>query len=81
MTWQPFLLVFMIHAVALVSPGPYFAVVTRTSVTSGRRSGLLCALGVSCGIGFYVLVCILGLALTLLAVPGLKKILAMAGAV
>jgi len=80
MTWQPFLLVFMIHAVALVSPGPDFAVVTRASVTHGRRSGLLCALGVSCGIGLYVLVCILGLALVLLAVPGIKKILALAGA-
>ena len=47
MSWESLFLVLAIHAVALVSPGPDFAVVTRLSIASGRKTGLWAAGGVA----------------------------------
>ena len=80
MSWEALSLVLAIHAVALISPGPDFAVVTRLSIVSGRDAGVWAAAGVACAIGAYVLVCVLGLALVLAALPGLAQALAVAGA-
>jgi threonine efflux protein len=74
------LLIVSIHALALISPGPDFAVVTRLSIVSGRRAGLWAAAGVAAAIGVYVLVSVLGMALVLAALPGLSRILAIVGA-
>ncbi|MFN3579566.1 MAG: LysE family transporter [Pseudomonas sp.] len=49
-----FLLVALVHLLAVISPGPDFAVVIRNSVSSGRRAGCLTALGVGCGISLHV---------------------------
>jgi threonine/homoserine/homoserine lactone efflux protein len=51
MTPNILLLILGIHALALVSPGPDFAVVTRTAIVSGRRAGLWAAAGVATAIG------------------------------
>jgi threonine/homoserine/homoserine lactone efflux protein len=80
MSWQALSFVLLIHAVALISPGPDFAVVTRLSIVGGRRTGLWVAAGVAAAIGVYVLVCVLGLALVLAALPGLARLLSIAGA-
>ncbi|WP_026259270.1 LysE family translocator [Uliginosibacterium gangwonense] len=80
MPWQTLLLVLSIHAVALVSPGPDFAIVTRLSIVSGRRTGLWAAAGVASAIGVYVLVCALGLSLVLNSLPMLSRILSIVGA-
>lgn len=80
MSWEALALILTIHAVALVSPGPDFAVVTRLSIVSGRAGGLWAAAGVAASIGVYVLVCALGLTLVLAALPGLSQALAVAGA-
>ena len=69
-----------IHALALISPGPDFAVVTRLSIVAGRRAGLWAAAGVAMAIGVYVLLSVLGIALVLAALPGLARILAAVGA-
>ena len=69
-----------IHTVALISPGPDFAIVTRLSIVSGRHSGLWGAAGVVAAIGIYVLISVLGLSLVLAALPGLSRILSVAGA-
>lgn len=74
-------LILAIHAVALISPGPDFAVVTRLSIVSGRRSGLWAAAGVASAIGIYVLLCALGMSLILAALPGLARALSIFGAV
>ena len=74
------LLVVTIHAVALISPGPDFAIVTRLSIVSGRRTGLWAAAGVASAIGVYTLVSLLGLTLVLAALPGLSRALGIAGA-
>lgn len=80
MSWQTLILVLSIHAVALVSPGPDFAIVTRLSIVSGRRTGLWAAAGVASAIGVYVLVCALGLSLVLNSLPMLSRILSIVGA-
>ena len=74
------LLILAIHAVALVSPGPDFAIVTRLAIVSGRRAGLWAAAGVASAIGVYVLLCVLGMSLVLAALPGLSRLLSVAGA-
>lgn len=73
-------LLLAIHAAALVSPGPDFAIVTRLSIVQGRRSGLWAAAGVTTGIGIYVLICLLGLSLVIAALPWLSQALSIAGA-
>ena len=80
MSSHTLLLVLLIHAAALVSPGPDFAVVTRLSIVAGRRAGLWAAAGVAAAIGVYVLVCVLGVSLAIKAMPGLSRLLAIAGA-
>jgi threonine/homoserine/homoserine lactone efflux protein len=56
-----FLLVALVHLLAVISPGPDFAIVIRNSVGSGRRAGLLTALGVGCGILVHVAYSLLGI--------------------
>lgn len=80
MSWEHLAFIGAIHAVALVSPGPDFAVVTRLSIVSGRQAGLWAAAGVASSIGLYVLVCLLGLSLVLTALPGVSMFLSVAGA-
>lgn len=80
MSLDTLLLVVAIHAVALISPGPDFAVVTRLSIVSGRQAGLWAAAGVAASIGIYLLVCLLGLSLVIAALPGLSRFLSVAGA-
>lgn len=80
MSWDALSFVLLIHAVALISPGPDFAVVTRLSIVGGRRTGLWVAAGVAAAIGVYVLVCVLGLSLVLAALPALSQVLSVAGA-
>jgi len=80
MSWESLLLVLAIHAVALVSPGPDFAVVTRLSIASGRKTGLWAAGGVATAIGIYVLICAFGLSIVLGALPGLSSALSVVGA-
>ena len=46
MSFHSILLILAIHAVALVSPGPDFAIVTRLSIVSGRKGGLWAGAGV-----------------------------------
>lgn len=80
MSWEALSLVLAIHAVALISPGPDFAVVTRLSIVSGRQTGLWAATGVAAAIGVYVLICAFGLSLVLSTLPGLSRALSVAGA-
>lgn len=80
MSLETLAVVLTIHAVALISPGPDFALVTRFSIVSGRRPGLWAAAGVAAAIGVYVLVCVLGLSLVLAALPGFSQALGMVGA-
>lgn len=60
--WQEFFIVAGLHALAVASPGPDFAVVVRQSVNHGQRVGRITALGVGTGILLHVAYCLLGIA-------------------
>ncbi|WP_142809087.1 LysE family translocator [Tepidiphilus olei] len=79
MTAGAFFLLFLVHALALISPGPDFAVISRLSIVSGRGAGVAAAGGVACAIGLYVLFCLFGLSLLLDALPTLSRLLSVAG--
>jgi len=81
MSLEIFIFLASVHALALISPGPDFAIVTRLSIVSGRRTGFLAACGVSSAIGVYVLICIFGLSVIINALPNLSSILSFIGAI
>lgn len=58
-----FLLLATIHFLAVVAPGPDFAVVVQQSISSGRKIGAVTALGIGGGISVHVLYTILGFGL------------------
>jgi threonine efflux protein len=59
------LTVFGVFIPALILPGPDFVGVVRSSMTRGTRAGLLTAVGVSIGLGFYATLSLLGLSAVL----------------
>ncbi|MFH6783816.1 MULTISPECIES: LysE family translocator [Methylobacterium] len=71
--------VFGLYALAVLSPGPSFALVTRLAV-SGSRSA---ALGATCGLalasGFYAVLTMAGLSLVLARVSWLASVVQVAG--
>ena len=61
--WSEFLLVALAHLIAVISPGPDFAMVLRQSVTFGRRTGIWTSVGVGAGILVHVTYSLLGIGL------------------
>ncbi len=68
-----------IHALALLSPGPDFAVVTRLSAVNGRMSGIMAALGIATANGIYIAISAIGLVAVLSALPALSTFITYAG--
>ncbi|UJF24933.1 LysE family transporter [Suttonella sp. R2A3] len=60
-----FTLLAIAHFLALMSPGPDFAVIISQSVRHGRRLGIITALGIGCGIGVHVAYTLLGIGILL----------------
>ncbi len=60
---QEFLLVAGIHWLAVMSPGPDFAMVIRNSLVYSRRTGLLAAVGLAIGNTLHVIYSLLGIGL------------------
>lgn len=58
-----FLLIASIHLVAVISPGPDFAVVLRQSLSSARRASIFTALGIATSEFFHCLYSIFGMEL------------------
>lgn len=53
----------LITVLAVISPGPDFAMVTRYSYLFGRRIGLVCALGIALGVQVHVFYTMFGVSL------------------
>lgn len=68
------------HALAVMSPGPDLAVVTRQTLAHGRRAGLLTALGIASGISFHVAYGMFGLGWAIQRFPVLLQVLQVIGA-
>ena len=60
--WHGFLLITSVHLLAAASPGPDFVLVSQQTLAKGRRTGLICSLGITFGLGIHVIYSVLGLA-------------------
>lgn len=58
-----FLTIAVIHWLALVSPGPDFAIITRNSLVYSRRTGIYTAVGLGCGMMLHACYSLLGIGL------------------
>jgi threonine/homoserine/homoserine lactone efflux protein len=63
------LAVALITVLAVISPGPDFAMVTRNSYAYGRRNGLVAALGIACGVQVHVFYTVFGIAVIITQSP------------
>ena len=63
-----------------ISPGPSLAVVVRATFRGGRSGGVATAVGHGVGVGLYAFGAVLGFSAVVLAVPGLERLLSLAGA-
>ncbi|WP_273455115.1 LysE family transporter [Nevskia ramosa] len=68
------------HALAVASPGPDLAVVTRQTLAHGRRAGVLTALGIAAGLSFHVAYSMFGLGWAIERFPALLTVLKLVGA-
>jgi RhtB (resistance to homoserine/threonine) family protein len=73
-------LMIAITMLAVVSPGPDFAMVTRNSYAFGRRSGLVAALGIACGVQVHVFYTVFGVAVIITQSPLLFMAMKLLGA-
>ncbi|WP_153913714.1 LysE family translocator [Shewanella sp. TC10] len=53
----------VIHCLALISPGPDFAIIVKTSTQQNRQTALMCAIGISVAILIHSLLSLLGISL------------------
>lgn len=56
-----FLMLTLIHFLAVISPGPDFAVVVRQSISFGRKTAIITSLGIGAGISVHVIYTLLGI--------------------
>ncbi len=61
--WTEFFTVALFHLLAVMSPGPDFAIVVKQSVNHGRKTGIITALGVGLAILIHVSYSLLGIGL------------------
>jgi threonine/homoserine/homoserine lactone efflux protein len=80
MFMQEFLIVAGIHLLAVMSPGPDFAMVMRNSLVYSRRTGVLAAVGLALGIMLHVTYSLLGIGLIISQSVVLFNILKLVGA-
>ncbi|NOH36046.1 LysE family translocator [Vibrio chagasii] len=68
-----------IHFIALMSPGPDFALVVQNATRHGRQTGLYIALGLSCGILLHSLLSLTGISYLVHQHPTLFALMQLAG--
>lgn len=75
-----FTAVALAHLLAVMSPGPDFAMVVRQTLSQGRSAGIWTALGIGSGIMFHVSWGLFGLGWIIQQLPSLLDVLRYAGA-
>jgi threonine/homoserine/homoserine lactone efflux protein len=78
--WQLFYFVALAHLLAVMSPGPDFAMVTRQTLAYGRTAGVWTALGIGSGITFHVAWAMFGMGWVIERFPPFLEVLRLAGA-
>lgn len=79
-TWFDAGAVALVTVLAVISPGPDFAMVTQLSLRHGRRAGLLAALGIAAGVQLHVFYSLAGVGLLLRGSPAWLTAFKLAGA-
>lgn len=69
-----------ITILAVISPGPDFALVIRNSYSFGRKNGLTAALGIACGVQVHVFYTVFGIAVIIAHSPVLFMCMKVLGA-
>lgn len=69
--WAEFLSLAIVHLLAVIAPGPDFAVAVRQSVRYGRKAGIYTSLGIGAGISVHVLYTLIGVGALLHTTPWL----------
>jgi RhtB (resistance to homoserine/threonine) family protein len=64
-----FLTIGLLQTLAVIAPGPDFAIVVKNTLNLSRRAGILTTLGITCGVLFHLSYCLLGLAILLHQYP------------
>ncbi|CAP41675.1 MULTISPECIES: LysE family translocator [Pseudomonadota] len=76
---REFLALAAIHFLAVVAPGPDFAVTIRQSVRFGRSAGIGTAIGIGAGISVHVIYTLLGVGALMHATPWLLRVAELVG--
>lgn len=77
---QELAIVLVAQIVAVTSPGPDFALVSKNALVHSRKTALWTSLGVSVGCLFHLAYCLLGLALLISKTPWLFQMIQWGGA-
>lgn len=77
----PYLGILGVLSLGIMSPGPSFVLVARTSVAVSRRNGLTTAIGMGLGSAVFASLTLLGLQAVLLSVPPLYMLLKVLGGI
>ena len=59
---QGLLLITSIHALAAISPGPDFVLVSQQTLVNGKKAGFMCSVGIALGLAVHILYSSFGLA-------------------
>lgn len=78
--WPEFLLIAVVHLMAVASPGPDFAIVLRYAVRFGRQPALAASFGIGTAILLHVTWSLVGIAVLIQTTPWLFKVLSFAAA-
>lgn len=68
-----------VHFIALLSPGPDVALVVQNATQHGRKTGVMIALGLSCGILVHLILSLTGISYLVKQQPMLFNLLQLAG--
>ncbi len=60
--FQGLLLITSIHILAAASPGPDFVLVSQQTLSNGKKSGLMCSIGIALGLSIHIIYSAFGLA-------------------
>lgn len=69
--WAELLSLAIVHLLAVIAPGPDFAVAVRQTVRYGRKAGIYTSLGIGAGISVHVLYTLIGVGALLHTTPWL----------
>lgn len=75
-----FIMLTIIHLLAVMSPGPDFAIVLRQSISFGRKTAIITSLGIGAGISVHVLYTLLGVGILISQSAALMNAAKIAGA-